>query len=517
LWSAAIACERLPAAELDEAASARVVRRLGGVLRWGGDAEGGAPYQFLDPKDPRKIIGFEVDLIEAVAKGLAEKLHQRLRPEFVQYQWETLPLGLTKGDFDVIASGLETTAQNRAKILFSRPYYVYSQQLVVRADEPDIKSLADCRGHPIGTLGGSAAERLLAEYGMTGVRAYSGQVEPYRDLDLRRVDAVLLDNPIAAQIALGNPKFKYVGPRLAPGEYGIGMRKNDADLKAAIDAVLEDLVASGALQAIHRKWHMWNEDQAGLARAKEAELHGLGFAADGSPLARQAEPGEEDQLDVQGESAQQWTIDRYGPLLLVAAGMTVFLSVASMSLAVALGLIVCVMRLYGPAPVRWLALVYVEFFRGIPLLLLLTFLYFGLPKSIALTPIAAAILGFGINYAAYEAEIYRSSIGAVPRGQWEAGLALGMNGRLLFRRIVFPQAVRTALGPMTNDFVAMFKDTSLVSVIAVNELTNEYQILARSSFKFVELGLVTAALYLAMSVPLGFLSRYLEARWGTAR
>ncbi|HQU41239.1 MAG TPA: ABC transporter permease subunit, partial [Pirellulales bacterium] len=92
--------------------------------------------------------------------------------------------------------------------------------------------------------------------------------------------------------------------------------------------------------------------------------------------------------------------------------------------------------------------------------------------------------------------------------------ALGMSERLTFCRIIFPQAIRTALGPMTNDFVALFKDTSLVSVIAVRELTKEYLILSRSSLKFVELGLLTALLYLAMSVPLGYLSRYLERRWG---
>jgi polar amino acid transport system substrate-binding protein len=89
-----------------------------------------------------------------------------------------------------------------------------------------------------------------------------------------------------------------------------------------------------------------------------------------------------------------------------------------------------------------------------------------------------------------------------------------MRDRLAFRRIIFPQALRTALGPMTNDFVALFKDTSLVSVIAVRELTKEYLILSRSSLKFVELGLLTAALYLAMSIPLGYLSRWLERRWG---
>jgi polar amino acid transport system substrate-binding protein len=189
-----------------------------------------------------------------------------------------------------------------------------------------------------------------------------------------------------------------------------------------------------------------------------------------------------------------------------------------MAAAMALGLVVALCRLYGPAPLRWLALAYVEFFRGIPLLLLLFFLYFAVNYYLAQAELAlpawlVAIIGFGLTYAAYEAEIYRASILSVPSGQWEAGAALGMARPTIFRRIIFPQAVRTAIPPIANDFIALFKDTSLVSVIAVRELTKEYLILSRSSLKFVELGLMTAALYLIMSVPMGYLARYLEKRW----
>ena len=131
-----------------------------------------------------------------------------------------------------------------------------------------------------------------------------------------------------------------------------------------------------------------------------------------------------------------------------------------------------------------------------------------------LPPIGAAILGFGLNYAAYQAEIYRAGIASIPVGQWEAGASLGMTRLHTFRRIILPQAIRVILPPSTNDLVALFKDTSIVSIIAVEELTKEYQILAKSSLKYLEIGLVTATLYLIMSVPLGHLSRYLERRWG---
>jgi polar amino acid transport system substrate-binding protein len=213
--------------------------------------------------------------------------------------------------------------------------------------------------------------------------------------------------------------------------------------------------------------------------------------------------------------------------LLQGAGFTVLISVASMVLAIALGLVIALSRLYGPAPLRWLALLYVEFFRGIPVLLLLYFLYFVLPEiarlyafpvSLKLTALQAAILGFGLNYAAYEAEIYRAGISAIPIGQWEAAASLGMGSGLTFRRIILPQAMRTILPPMTNDFVALFKDTSVASIITVQELNKRYQILVNDASNypvFLEIALLTAALYLIMSVPLGYLARYLEERWGS--
>lgn len=225
-------------------------------------------------------------------------------------------------------------------------------------------------------------------------------------------------------------------------------------------------------------------------------------------------------------SSDLWPFSRYFPYLLEGAGFTVLITVLSMILAVCLGLPIAVMRLYGSAPLRWLATAYVEFFRGIPVLLLLFFLYFWLLPLItdpldkvdlrwppALDPFVAAIVGFGLNYAAYEAEIYRAGISSIPAGQWEAAASLGMSGGLTFRRIILPQAIRTILPPMTNDFIALFKDTSLVSVIAINELTKQYQMISKDSLKYGEIGLVTAALYLIISVPLGYLSRYLEAKW----
>ncbi len=462
-------------------------------IRWGADAEGGAPYIFKDPDDPAKLIGFEVDLAAALAAELGREV------EFVQYQFGSLVPGLKRNDFDFAMNGLEVTPDRAQVVRFSRPYYVYRQQLVARADEQRFDSLEGCReaGGLVGTLEDTAAERLLRDTHVH-TRIYDGQVEPYQDLALKRLDAVLLDLPIALYYAKGDPRLKFVGEPLGKGHYAIAFRKNDTLLADQVDAALERVAASGALKRIYEKWGLWNQDQQALFDA-----------GSGGEVLQEAEG--------------RWGLGQYLPLLLRGAWMTIQITVVSMCLAVALGLPIALMRMSRSWALRILAGGYVEFFRGIPVLLLLFFLYYGLPSVGArygisslmnLSAFTAAVLGFGLNYAAYEAEIYRAGIGSIAVGQWEAAASLGMSPGLTFRRIVLPQAIRVILPPMTNDFIALFKDTSIVSVIAVVELTKQYQILAKSSMRYLEIGLVTAALYLVMSVPLGRVARRLEKRWG---
>jgi polar amino acid transport system substrate-binding protein len=464
-----------------------------GPLRWGADAEGGAPYVFKDAQDPRHNIGFEVDLANALARELGRPI------EFVQKDFKNLILDLNRGDIDLAMNGLEVTPDRRTKVRFTRPYYVYKLQLVVRAGESRFRTLEECKDHPgftIGTMEETAAERLLDRLGITK-NIKDGPVECYQDLLARRLDGVLLDLPIAQYYAKPNPRLRFTGPPLAEGYYAIAVKKDNEPLAAALDAALDRLLARGELERIYSRWHLWNEDQDRLRLAAVA--------------------------DITGESTNQFAFAHYFTYLLEGAGWTVMITLLSMALAVLLALPIALARLYGPAWLRALAVLYVEFFRGIPVLLLLYFLYYGLAGiseqydlwvDLRLGPLEAAILGFGLNYAAYEAEIYRAGIRAIPQGQWEAAASLGMSSTLTFRRVILPQAIRNILPPMTNDLVALFKDTSLVSVIGVVELNKRFQILTKSGGDWVEIGLVTACLYLIMSVPLGHLSRYLENRWG---
>jgi polar amino acid transport system substrate-binding protein len=172
------------------------------------------------------------------------------------------------------------------------------------------------------------------------------------------------------------------------------------------------------------------------------------------------------------------------------------------------------MRVYGGPLARGGARAYIELFRGTPVLLQLFVLYYGISDVVHLGAVEAAVIGLGLNYGAYEAEVYRGALLALPRGQTEAAKALGMRPRQILRHVLLPQALRLALPPMTNDFVSLLKDSSLVSVITVIELTKEMQIAAADLRSWLIPGIACAAFYLLLSLPLSELARWLERRLG---
>jgi polar amino acid transport system substrate-binding protein len=459
------------------------IRKRGYIL-WGSDAEGGAPYVFPDPKDPSHLVGFEVDLAAAIARELGVSARQS------QNAWDSLIPALQRGDFDMAMNGLEITPQREELILFSVPYYIYTEQLVVRKEEQGIRGVTDLRGRKAGTLSGTVAQDILTKAEGIDVRVYAGQVEPYADLAIGRIDAVLLDLPIAAYYGKSNPKLKYAGEPVGEGFYGIAIRKADTDLKNQIDRILLKLHDSGELRKIYEKWGLWDATQHGLAGKIRSSQGYVGI-----------------------EESKKAPLYTFFPMLLKGAMITIAISTTAMLLAITLGLFLTLARLYGSPVLSGSATAYIELYRGTPLLIQLYILYYGLPNiGISLSPLLAAFLGLGMNYAAYESELYRAGISAVPKGQMEAALSLGMTRTLAIRRIILPQAFRIALPGVTNDFIALFKDSSLVSIIAMVELTKTYSILAASTLRFFELGLIAALLYFLMSYPLSLLARRLETR-----
>jgi polar amino acid transport system substrate-binding protein len=468
------------------------------VLRWAGDPEGGAPFVEADPSRPDRLVGFDVEIAGLLASGTGRT------PEFVNIRFESIDQSVDRGDADIGMSGIEDTPARRAALAVTAPYYEFREVLSVRdADASRFRSLADLRDKRVGTLGGTIAYEILLraerEHGLHAV-SYEDDVHPYSDLVVGRVDAVLLDNVLAERRHRTVRGFTIQPLTVAVGHYVGVLSARNAPLRDSANEILRGAMRDGTLERIFRTWGVWNEDQPKLyARvlAGEPIPPVVGFDTSGAVA-----------------TMTRWDAARlYLPSLLRASVVTIVLSCLAMALAVVVGVLIATGRVYGGTVPRLLLTAYVELIRGTPILLQLFVLYYGLAAAIRLPAFVAALLGLALNYAAYESEIYRSALEAIPVGQLEAARTLGLSERQVLTLVRAPQAFRLALAPMTNDFVAMLKDSSLVSVLTVLELTKQTQIFATNLGSWVIPGTLCAALYLAMSLPLAALARHMERQW----
>jgi polar amino acid transport system substrate-binding protein len=474
------------------------------VFRWAGDPEGGAPFVEANPARPEEVVGFDVEIASLFARGLGRT------PEFLNIEFKSIVQSIARGDADIGMSGIEDSPTRRTTLAVTLPYYEFREVLSVRdADAQTLTSLASLRGKKVGTLVDTLAYEILLraekEYGLQPV-SYEDDVHPYSDLVVGRVDAVLLDNVLAERRHRNMRGFTVQPATIAVGHYVGVLAPANAAMRDRLNEVLRGAMRDGTLERIFTKWNVWNADQPAL------------FA---KVLAGESVPpyvvNTELQMIPSAATIPIWeATTRYLPSLLRASVVTIVLSCVSMALAVALGVMIATGRVYGGRLARTALIAYVELIRGTPILLQLFVLYYGLASAIRLPAFVAALLGLALNYAAYESEIYRGALEAISVGQLEAARTLGLSEMQVLRLIRGPQAFRLALAPMTNDFVAMLKDSSLVSVLTVLELTKQTQIFATNLGSWVIPGLLCAGLYLAMSLPLAALARRLEKQWKVA-
>ncbi len=206
-------------------------------------------------------------------------------------------------------------------------------------------------------------------------------------------------------------------------------------------------------------------------------------------------------------------IGEWGPFIVGGAGLTIIISVVSITFATVLALIGAISRLSGNAYLNGVASLYVSLARGTPLIVQLYFVYLALPQvGIVLDAVHAGIIALTFNYGAYMTEIFRAGIQAVPRGQREAAEALGMPERLVMRRIVLPQAVRIVIPAIGNEFIAMIKDSSLVSLLSVEELLFRSRLVGQQNFRSLEAFIIAALIYWILTIAFSNFQQRLERR-----
>lgn len=468
----------------------------GQVLRWGGDASGGAPY-IIERGPDWPPSGFEGDLAEYLAGKLG------VAARFVQKDWDMLPSDLGRGDIDVVLNGYEWSPERERKMVSTIPYYIYRLQLIVAPgsaihDWDDLHRSRSGRQLKVGVLSDSAAHRYVEKaYTDRDVQIVALSVEGSTGLMNMvrngKLDATVQDSLAALYYVKQKHEFgdlRIVGPAIEPGYFVLYVRPNDVELRQHLNEAIRAALSDGTLQRIGDKYGLWNEDQQGLKQSAE----------NWPPTSAEPEQSFADYV---------WILTK-------AAGVTILLACLAMPLAMLIGLLVAVGRLYGPRSLDALLTLYVELLRGTPVLMQLFVIYYLLPEiGVKIDAFWAGMIGLAINYSAYEAENYRAGLLAIPRGQMEAALSLGMSKATALRRIIVPQAVRLVIPPVTNDFISLFKDTSVCSVIAVVELTSRFRsLMVNHPQHMLRLGVVTALLYLLMSYPLSLVARRLERRQG---
>ncbi len=448
-----------------------------------------ATYPPFEWKEEGAYRGFDIDLGNALAQQLGVKAH------WVNVAFDGIFPALLAGKFDLVISITTITPERQRILAFSDPYYTAGNILAVRkADAKRFPSLSSLIGHTVGAQLNTTGQFVVEKFGGIEVRKYNSIDLPLTDLRNGRIDAVSADAPaLWWAIKTGFPDLVTVGDFITHEQYGMPMRKSDPDLVAAVNAALAALRANGTYDRIYNQWFgkgltpQKAQVEKNLPASATRKTEFLGGA--GGAIARG---------------------------LLLGAVWTVQLTLAGLVGGLALGLILALMRLGSAALPRAFATFYVEVTRGTPLLVQVFFIYFVLPEiGVRLPQLVAGMVALAFNSAAYIAEIFRAGIESVDPGQREAALALGLTERQGMRWIVLPQAFRRVIPPLTNEAIALLKDSSLVSVMGLSELTRSGQELASYYAMPVTIWPIVAVLYLLLTLPLTLLSRRLERRMAT--
>jgi His/Glu/Gln/Arg/opine family amino acid ABC transporter permease subunit len=439
-----------------------------GVMRVGTDATY-PPFEYTDDKTG-EITGFDIDLMQAIAGRLG------VTADFVVVPFDAIISGLNSGKYDCVISSMTITPERARAVQFSEPYYDAGQSIAVPVDNHTIKSFDDLKGKRIGAQLGTTGEMLAKKIPDATVRSFDNIGEAFRDMANGNLDAIVNDKPVSQRIIMTRGKARLVGPILTTESYGIAMRKGETRLKSAIDIALSELRESGAYGRINEKWF-------------------------GSPVVLQVS---------KSFPATLWGILKY---LAPAVPMTIFITLASFILAIILGIFAALGRMARNRIVSRISKIYSDVIRGVPLIVQIFFIYFGLGSIFHLGEFWAGVAAIGLCYGAYLAEIFRAGIQAIPRGQSEAALSLGMSRAQVDRFVILPQAVRLVIPPVSNEFIACLKDSSLVSIIGLRELTRAGREYLSWSYIDFATWLMVGLLYLIMTLALTRLSHAVENRY----
>lgn len=413
------------------------------------------PYGYKD--DNGEYVGFDLDLAEEVCKRNGWNLVKQ------PIDWDSKDMELSSGSIDCIWNGF--TLNGRESLYTWSTAYVDNSQVVVVKQDSDITELSDLAGKVVVVQADSSAlaaftgedateenQELCASF--ADLQQVSDYNSAFMNLEAGSVDAICMDIGVANYQIKKRNGFRLLDEQVSSEQYAIGFKLGNTELRDTVQATLNEMLADGTFAEIAENWEL-------------------------SDCVCLGEPGTDSAyLQDASSNSKESFWDRFTEVTsLLAEGMlaTLLIFVLTLVFSLPLGLLVAFIRMSKSKVLQWIARIYISIMRGTPLMLQLLVVFFGPYYLFGMSVSAeyrfyAVIIGFSINYAAYFAEIYRSGIESIPKGQYEAAEVLGYSKGQTFRKIIFPQMVKRVLPPVTNEVITLVKDTSLAFALAYTEM-----------------------------------------------
>lgn len=448
------------------------------------------PFE-MPSEDGSGLQGFDIDLMKAIGNEV------NLAVEFESLPFDGLIPALQSNTIDAAVSGITITANRGQSVAFSSPYFKAGLAIAVQENNDKIKSFDDLTGRKIavqiGTTGAMEAEKIPNAQ----IIAFDSAVLALQELVNGKVDAVVNDGPVTlfAIKEAGLRGVKVVGELVTEEFYGIALPINSEKVML-LNYGLFQILRNGTYKQIYQKWFAGEPLVLPLIAPSLIGTTSSDFAI--NPLSGNSR-----------QSVLTLLIQR------LPQGAVVTLTLTALSIFFGLigGSFVAFGLISDNKILKNILRVYVEFFRGTPMLVQLFIIYFGLPAFFqgmglqwSLPRLPAAVIALSLNVAAYLAEIIRGGIQSIDKGQWEACEALGMNRLQTLKEVIMPQAFRRILPPLGNEFITLIKDTSLVAVIGFAELFRQGQLIVASTFQAFQVYIAVALVYLVLTTlsSLGF-------------
>ncbi|WP_461239909.1 ABC transporter substrate-binding protein/permease [Paucilactobacillus sp. N302-9] len=398
------------------------------------------PYEFhktINGKD--EIVGFDISVAKKIAKDMGVKLR------IDEMSFDSLLGALKTGKIDMIISGMSNTPERAKEVTFSKTYLSVQQKILIRKeDAKKYKTTADFNNVKVGAQKQTTQEDL-AKTQLTGAKVTS--LEKFTDLVLQlensKIDAIVAEDPVGAAYVSQNSSLKLITPGFANStkNTAVALPKNSPALTAAVNKSIDQIKSQKLMPKYQKK-------------------------------------------AVKQMFSKQSFLQEYGSYYVKGAWYTVALAAIGVFIGTILGTALAMMRRSKAKILKWLSIVYIEYLRGTPLLVQVFIVFFGTQMiGLHVSAFVSGALAMGLNSGAYVAEIIRGGLNSVDVGQNEAARSLGLKASTSMRFVVLPQAFKSILPALGNEFIAVIKESSIVSVVGVGELMFQTGVIQGASFK----------------------------------